>query len=129
MCKKTAKFLQNGLWVRDKSRIELLPYESITHIYHRNGFSRVHMGTELLKILRTPLACLEGIMPENQFFRTHRNYIINRSFIKQYDPEEPLIYFVCGQKIPVSRRKKRPFETFLEDRGSHDRTDWIHEAS
>ncbi len=115
MCKKMPKFLQTGLWVREKSRIELLPYESITHIYHRQGFSRVHMGTELLKILRTPLACLEDIMPASQFFRTHRNYIINSSFIEKYDPEETLIYFVCGHKIPVSRRRKRHFESFLED--------------
>jgi len=120
MCKKTPKFLQNGLWIREKSRIELLPYESITHIYHRHGFSRVHMGKELLKILRTPLTCLEDIMPGNQFFRTHRNYIINRSFIEKYDPEETLIYFVCGDRIPVSRRKKRPFESFLEESARHD---------
>ncbi len=116
MCikKDSSKLLQNGLWVREKSRIQLVPYESITHIYHRNGFSRVHMGMELLKILRTPLSSLEQIMPPEQFFRTHRNYIINRSFIDKYDSGETLIHFICGQKIPVSRRKKRHFESFLE---------------
>ncbi len=108
------KWVRKGLWVRKKSRIQLLPYESITHVYHSKGFSKVHMGHDLLQTLRTPLAGLEQIMPQAQFFRTHRNYIVNRSFIQKYDKNDALVHSVCGQIIPVSRRKKRPFERFLE---------------
>jgi|GEM_PF-1092556 len=110
------KWAPRGLWVREKTRIHLLPYESITHVYHSSGSSNVHMGKDLLQSLRTPLTGLEQVMPRTRFFRTHRNYIINRSFIQKYDREDALIYSVCGQIIPVSRRKKKPFERFLENR-------------
>lgn len=104
---------KNGLWVREKERIQLVPFETITHIHHSNGESKIFMGGELLKKLRTPLCGLEKKMPESQFFRPHRNFIINKSFVDHYDKEEPVIYFVGGQKIPVSRRKKKHFEVFL----------------
>ncbi len=114
MASNSEKWVHQGLWIREKSRIQLLPYEGITHIYHKEGFSRVYMGKDLLKTLRTTLTGLEQIMPAAQFFRTHRNYIVNCSFIEKYDRCDALIYLVCGQIIPVSRRKKRPFEKFLD---------------
>ncbi len=109
---KTA-FQKKGLWVRDKEKIRLVPFETITHIHHYNGLSEVRMGKELLKKLRMPLCNLEKMMPETRFFRTHRNYIINKSFVEGYNAEEPLVSFAGGQKIPVSRRKKKQFESFL----------------
>lgn len=106
-------YQKKGLWVRDKKKIRLVPFETITHIHHCNGLSEVRMGRDLLKKLRMPLCNLEKIMPENRFFRTHRNYIINKSFIEEYSAEEPQVSFAGGQKIPVSRRKKKQFEVFL----------------
>ncbi len=104
---------RKGLWVREKERIQLVPFEIITHIHHRNGISKIFMGGDLLKKLRTPLCGLEKKMPESQFFRPHRNFIINKSFVDRYDKEKPVIHFVGGQKIPVSRRKKKHFEIFF----------------
>ncbi len=101
-----------GLWVREKKRIVLVPFQSITHIHHKKGITGVYAGEKLLKQLRMPLCDLLDKMPEYQFFQPHRNYIINSSFIDRFSREESVIRFVGGLTIPVSRRKRRAFVSF-----------------
>ncbi len=106
-------FLKKGLWVRDRSRIRLIPFHEITHIHHSDGISEVRMGRELLKKLHIPLRGLEQMMPPQVFVRTHRNYIINTSFIDRYLCGRKLSVQLGGESIPVSRRRKKQLEKIL----------------
>lgn len=108
-------FRRYGLWVKGRESIELLPFESITHIHHYGGMSRVYKGEQLLRELRMPLSGLERIMPGNRFFRPHRNFIINKDYISRYDENNAMILFEGGRKIPLSRRRKKSFRVFMNE--------------
>lgn len=103
----------NGLWIRENGRIRLIPFSDITHIHHQDGLSELRCGKELIKKLVMPLCGIEKMIPGNHFIRTHRNYIVNTNYIKKYDPSRTVIYCNSGEELPVSRRRKKEFETFL----------------
>ncbi len=106
-------FKRHGLWVRDKERIRLIPYSNISHILHNNGITEIRMGKDLLKRTHVPLGGLERQVPDNYFFRIHRNFIINRSHIRRCDPDSRFVVFAGGERFPVSRRRRKDFQKFL----------------
>lgn len=57
-------------------------------------------------IVTKPLKYLEGILPANQFYRTHKSYLVNIFYIRQYvKADENYVILRSGIKIPVSVRK------------------------
>ena len=107
------KVKRNGLWIRSSERIRLIPYKEISHILHNNGHTEIHTGEELLKRTHVPLGGLERQVPENIFFRIHRNFIINRLYIRRCDPDSRFVVFDGGMKFPVSRRRRKDFLNFI----------------
>ncbi|TVR43199.1 MAG: hypothetical protein EA394_01595 [Bacteroidia bacterium] len=108
--------MRTGLWVRDKKKIQLVEFELLTHIIHGDGVSKIYSTREVIKKLRIPLSELEKMLPQEQFIRTHRNYLINGKWIDFYDAQEALTYIAGGIAVPVSRRKKKKLEWFLANR-------------
>ncbi len=104
---------KDGLWVRNKELIRLIPFRDISHILHCDGLTEIHTGNELLKRTLIPLGGLEQKMPETFFFRIHRNYIINRLHIRRCDPESRFVVFAGGRQFPVSRRRRKDFQRFI----------------
>ena len=107
------KTIGDGTWVRESRRLRLIPFGSITHVRYHEGLSVVYMGKEILKKLHTPLNGLEQKMPEDLFFRTHRNYIINKAFVSTYEPEGSVSLLSGREIVPVARRRRRSLENFL----------------
>lgn len=104
---------KNGLWVRHKELIRLVPFRDISHILHSNGLTEIHSGNELLKKTLIPLGGLERRVPETIFFRIHRNFIINRLHIRRCDPDSRFVIYADGKKFPVSRRRRKDFQRFI----------------
>lgn len=105
----------DGLWVRGKQKIEFVPYDKITHIIFCEGVSEIRIGEQIVKKIHQPLIVLEKLFPENTFFRIHRNFIINKDFIESYDPAGKYISCTHGERIPVSRRRSKLLETFINN--------------
>ena len=55
-------------------------------------------------ICRKSLKEIEGLLPKGIFVRSHRNYLINKSFIKTVIFGESSIYLTNGEVLPVSTR-------------------------
>lgn len=55
---------------------------------------------------------LEELLPQKQFCRIHRKYLVNLDFIEEYDSQNNVVLFKGSLKLPVSRRKK---ELFIKD--------------
>ncbi len=105
----------NGLWIRGKQKINFIPYQNITHIFFCDGVSEIRIGQQLVKKIHMPLTVLEKLFPEKSFFRIHRNFIINKAFIIRYDPAGRYIFCRHGECIPVSRRKRKLLQTFINN--------------
>lgn len=102
-----------GLWVKNRNCFRLIPFERITHIYHKSGYSHINMSHITLSKIRVPLCTIEKQLPFCDFFRIHRNYIINRRYIMQCDHLLKYVITKSGEKITISRRKKDKFLQFL----------------
>jgi DNA-binding LytR/AlgR family response regulator len=46
-------------------------------------------------------------LPEHQFFRTHKSFIVNMDKIERYTPSEVEI---AGELLPLSRSRKNEFQ-------------------
>lgn len=57
--------------------------------------------------LRKSLNELEAMLPPPFFFRIHRKYIVNLTYVREFD--EARLTLSCGQTFPVSRRRSRDF--------------------
>ena len=69
-------------------------------------------------ILSNPLSDYEELLPDNQFYRIHRSYLINCASIKQISNDEGnRVVMKDNLHIPVSRRRYAALIEFLE---SHD---------
>ncbi len=107
---------RSGLWIKNKGRIRLVPYKDISHILHNDGITEIHNGSEMLKRTLAPLGGLERQVPGHIFFRIHRNYIINRLYIRRCDTDNRFVVFPDGEKFPVSRRRRKDFKKFLDQK-------------
>lgn len=102
-----------GLWIHNKKCIRLIPYERITHIHHKSGFSYICMRHIILSKMRIPLGAMAKKFPESDFFRIHRNYVINKRYISKCDHLLRFIITKNDDRITISRRKKQKFQEFL----------------
>lgn len=68
-----------------------------TLVYHKDDILTLHKG----------LNELEAMLPPPFFFRIHRKYIVNLTYVREFD--EAHLTLSCGQTFPVSRRRSREF--------------------
>ena len=109
------KWLNNGLWVRNNQKIKFIPYDSITHVLFCDGVSEIRIGEQLVGKIHVPLAVMEKHFPEKSFFRIHRNFIINKACVASFDPAGKYIFCRHGERIPISRRKRKLFQLFINN--------------
>jgi len=117
--------IHSGIWVREKHRIRLVPYSNITHLFHKKSITEIWMGNVVLQKAYSPLKVFEKILGDESFIRTHRNYIVNISYIVFYDSTFKYVVLKNGKNIPISRRKRRNVEEVLSNYIHQKRT--IHE--
>lgn len=66
-------------------------------------------------VVSKPLKYLEETLPSDQFYRTHKSYLVNIHYIKQYiRADENHVILKSGEKIPVSVRKSSDFEQVIK---------------
>lgn len=109
------EFFNNGLWVRGKQKIEFVPYDKITHVMFCEGVSEIRIGRQLIKKIHMPLTVMEQLFPDTLFCRINRNFIINKASIVSYDPGGRFISCRHGERIPVSRRKRKLLQLFINN--------------
>lgn len=91
--------------LKDNGRIRILPTDKISHIEADDDYVRIYAeGEKFLK--KAALSGYEQKLPEKQFVRVHRSFIVNIQFITRIDPYEKTSHvavLTTGDKVPVSR--------------------------
>lgn len=91
---------QNGFIMENTKNIE--------YCYANQSYSVVVLHTKKEIIFSKPLKNLEEILPEKQFYRTHKSYLVNISFISKFiKGNENYLILKSGAKIPVSVRNSK----------------------
>jgi two-component system LytT family response regulator len=99
--------IENGFVVENTKNIEYcVADQSYSYIYTNRG-NKI--------IVSKPLKYLEELLPDKQFYRTHKSYLVNIHYIKQFvKADENYVLLKSDIKIPVSVRKSSDFEEIIK---------------
>ena len=83
----------------------VLNTRSIEYCYANTSYSIIVTYARKEVLVTKSLKELQEILPENQFYRTHKSYLINIYYIRKYvHAKESFVLLKSGIKIPVSVR-------------------------
>lgn len=89
--------VENGFIIGNSRNIE--------YCYAKNSFSIVVMQSQKEFLVTRSLKELEDILPKNQFYRTHKSYLVNIYYIRKFvRAKENYVLMESGSKVPVSIR-------------------------
>ncbi len=97
------------IFVRSERKIIKLPVSRILFIESLKDYVKIHLENETI-ITREKISVLENKLPENQFVRTHRSFLVSSNKIKAFTSE---IIEVANCEIPIGRSYKNAVLNFL----------------
>lgn len=104
-----------SLWCGEKMLVK--SYEEILFIEACERESKVYIANGDILIAKMPISKVEGILPSDVFFRSHRSYIINTKYIYEIIPWSNSTYMLkigdVDKDIPVSRNKLKEFKMLM----------------
>jgi len=78
---------------------------NIVYCYAKNSYSMVVMNTQKEVLVPKSLKELQILLPVNQFYRTHKSFLINIFYIQKFvRGKENYVLLESGTKIPVALR-------------------------
>ena len=83
----------------------MLNTRNIEYCYANSSYSYIVNYAKKETLISKSLKELEVILPDNQFYRTHKSYLVNVYYIRKYvRAKESFVLLKSGTKVPVSVR-------------------------
>ncbi len=100
---KTAEPSQNDfIFVRSDRRMKKINFSDIHYIESYSDYIKIHCNSAII-VSRETISNIEVKLPQYQFMRIHRSYIISISKIDSFSNEEIVLN---NKSIPISRNYK-----------------------
>lgn len=101
------------IFVKEGESLLQVRVDDILYIEGMQNYVKIHTARQTVTTLQT-LTALEGMLPGDVFFRTHKSYIVNTGKIERVSANRLL---VGGQELPLSPGKKGElFARFIDGR-------------
>lgn len=101
-----ASAFPNKLFIKNKSIIDVVDFQDIEVLEVEGNYVIVH-STQKKIVYRSSLKTLIANLQGNVFIRIHRNFLVNKFFIKNYDIENKLLTLINDKQYKVSRNYRR----------------------
>lgn len=113
---KTPKSKENKVPLPVLKGFEMVRVKDIIYCKADEDYTHVYLNTESEKLVVTKsIKDFEELLSEYDFFRIHHSFLVNKDYIKKYiKGEGGTILTENGVEIPVSRRKKNDFISWLK---------------
>lgn len=99
---------EHGFFIENSKNIE--------YCEANQSYSIIHSNNNNQTTISKPLKYLEEILPSNQFIRTHKSFLVNILYIRQYvRADENYVILKSGKRIPVSVRKNTDFDDVIKN--------------
>ena len=85
----------------------------IQRIESDGGYSTIFLRDGRRSVQARPLRAFEETLPTALFFRAHQSHLVNIESIAQVESNSEWILLHDGQRVPLARRRRAEFETFL----------------
>ncbi|MDT7831599.1 LytTR family DNA-binding domain-containing protein [Flavobacteriaceae bacterium S356] len=94
---------QDYIFVKSNYKAIKVRFSEIVYVESAQKYVKFHLANESIMSLMS-LTSLEGILPENTFFRSQKSFIVNLNEIKEISGNQLLMS--NGSKISVSKNSK-----------------------
>ncbi len=92
----------------------LLPIKSINYCEAKGSYCRISLREGRPITVSKNLGEMQASLPENEFFRIHRSFLVRLGAIRQLEPEKRgSIVLYTGEVLPVSRRRRHGLRSLL----------------
>ncbi len=98
------------MFIRSDRKMLKIDFEAINIIESFGDYLKIHLETETI-ITRETITAIEAKLPQLQFMRIHRSFIIAISQITSFTNEH---INISGKALPISRTYKKEVLGFLE---------------
>lgn len=102
LLQKAGEHLPLNLFIRQGDNFTHIVWEDIMYIEGMQNYAKLHFKDKTLTIHQT-MTSLEQQLPKNFFFRIHRSYIINITYIDSISGNR---LFVNGRELPIAATKR-----------------------
>lgn len=107
--------IDHKIFVKDNDRCWLIDISDIKYFMSQGNYTQIHFNDQQPMIYRSLIQIHERL-PEKQFFRANRSYIVNINYIKNIEPYGSsglLLTMDDDHEIDVSRRHASHFKQVL----------------
>ena len=98
------------IFVRSDRRMLKITFKDIIFIESLSDYLKIHLKDQSI-ITRETISAIEAKLPQKDFLRIHRSYIVNLASIESFTNEEMI---VNGKALTISRSYKKDVITKLE---------------
>lgn len=98
------------IFVRSDRRMLKITFKDIIYIESLSDYLKIHLKDQSI-ITRETISAIEAKLPQKDFLRIHRSYIVNLANIESFTNEEMI---VNGKALTISRSYKKDVITKLE---------------
>ena len=95
----------NRIVVKDNGKIKIIPIAKLQYIEAADDYAKIYTA-EGSFLKKKTMQYFEDSLPQQEFIRIHRSYIINAQLITRIDPLEKdshLVLLTTGARLPVSK--------------------------
>lgn len=100
----------NFMFVRSERRMVKVDFDAIIYIESFSDYIKIHLAQEIL-VTRETISAIEAKLPNNQFVRIHRSFIIALAHISSFTNEHILIH---NRALTISRSYKKKVLNLLD---------------
>ncbi|PWK19698.1 LytR/AlgR family response regulator transcription factor [Xanthomarina spongicola] len=100
----------NFMFVRSDRRMIKIDFDAIIYIESFSDYIKIHLANETI-VTRETISAIEAKLPNKQFIRIHRSFIIALAHISSFTNEHIVIH---GQALTISRSYKKEVLELLE---------------
>ncbi len=108
--------IQNRVVIKDGSKIKIIPLHEVLYLEAADDYVKVHTA-ERTYLKKKTMRSFEDSIPETQFVRLHRSYLVNIAQITGIHPFEKdhhVALLKSGHKIPVSKSGYQKLKNALD---------------
>lgn len=94
--------------------LDIVDVENISHCIAESNYTHFQMQDGRKYLMSKTLKDIDDLLSNFNFFRIHQSYLVNMQHIQRYVRDDGgYVIMVCGEKIPIAKRRKEEFMKLL----------------
>lgn len=103
------RFNKKKITINTDGKMIFLDADDIVVVAGDGNYSTLELLNNQKIVVTKKLKEVNGLLPEDHFFRIHNSYIINLNHLKEFIKSDGYVVLTNNKKVPVARQRKTDF--------------------